>query len=315
MAVSAGLLYLVCHKISPHLIVETFHSVRWIWFLAAVALYGILFLPAAVRWHLVLRLTGNSAGADATARLTLIGHFFYTVLFGSVGGDSAKALFYSRWYSFPLAEVLATAPLDRLLGFLGMIVFAIGAFALGAATGGLSAMGRIGFAKPGLPWLAVGIVLAMGMIIWRCRAAKESLLAKFIQAFRAGIRSLARARGSALLGAFCGFLVQAALCGVVALNLLAMTHQPLPWAKLLWTLPLIVAIGALPISIGGLGTREGACMFLLGMYGVPESTAVAASFLTLAAILFWALAGGLLFIKEASLRPVAGKEPVHFAKA
>jgi len=317
-AVTAGALWLIFHRLNPHVLLEAFPSVHSPWLVAAVILYGLLFLPAALRWHLVLKLTGNAINQGATARLTLIGHFFYTVLFGSVGGDSAKAVLYSRWYRLPLPQILATAPLDRLLGFLGMIVFTGAAFALAAVSGGLESFGRVSFKTPGLAWLALIPVIIIALWLWRRRVSRESLLAKFVDAFRSGARLLARSPRVTFMGATCGFLVQASLCGVIALNLLALSHGPLPWARLLWTLPVIVAISALPISIGGLGTREGAALFLLGLYGVPESIAVATSLLTMAAISFWALIGGLLFLKEAGNRPAQtkaspGNETLHIA--
>ncbi|HVV01361.1 MAG TPA: lysylphosphatidylglycerol synthase domain-containing protein, partial [Verrucomicrobiae bacterium] len=139
---------------------------------------------------------------------------------------------------------------------------------------------------------------------------RESFLRGFIRAFRSGFRALVRAPRAALLGILCGWIVQASLCGVLALNLMATSQNPLPWARLGWTLPVILAISAMPVSVGGLGTREGASMFLLGLYGVPESTAVASSLLTLGVIAFWAFAGGLLFLREAARRrPAAGHVP------
>ena len=314
-AVTVGALWLIFHRLQPHVLLEAFRTVHWVWFLAAVILYGLLFLPAALRWHLVLKLTGNAVSPGVTGRLTLIGHFFYTVLFGSVGGDSAKAVLYSKWYRFPLAQILATAPFDRLLGFLGMAVFTTAAFAIAAVSGGLKSVGKISFIKPGLPWLALIVVLLIGVWIWRRRVRRESLFSKFVDAFRSGARSLAMAPRVTLLGATCGFLVQASLCGVIALNLFALSRGPVPWASLLWTFPVIVAVSCLPISIGGLGTREGAALFFFGLYGIPESTAIATSLLTMAAISFWAIIGGLLFLKEAGSLPgrtaSSGPSPLH----
>jgi uncharacterized membrane protein YbhN (UPF0104 family) len=302
-AVTVGALALIFHRLRLHVLLEAFRTIHWVWFAAAIVLYGLLFLPAALRWHLVLKLTGNAVSPGVTSRLTLIGHFFYTVLFGSVGGDSAKAVLYSKWYRFPLAQILATAPLDRLLGFLGMAVFTMAAFGIAALSGGLKAVGKITVIKPGLPWLAAILLIIPAVWLWKRRVGRDSLLSKFVSAFRSGAHSLAMAPRVTAIGATCGFLVQASLCGVIALNLVALDHAPIPWVRLLWTLPVIVAISCAPISIGGIGTRDGAALFLLGLYGIPESIAIATSLLTLAAISFWAIVGGLLFLKEAGSKP------------
>jgi uncharacterized membrane protein YbhN (UPF0104 family) len=104
-------------------------------------------------------------------------------------------------------------------------------------------------------------------------------------------------------------MVQTALSGVLALNLCAVATGSLDWEKLAWTFPLIVAFSALPISVGGLGTREGLATILWGMYGVPKADAIAASLLTLAAGLFWAAGAGLLLVKNGK------KEPGHHWRA
>ena len=50
----------------------------------------------------------------------------------------------------------------------------------------------------------------------------------------------------------------------------------------------------LPISIAGLGIREGTLLGLLPLYGVVPSAAVAFAFLLLARILILGIGGGLL---------------------
>ena len=67
---------------------------------------------------------------------------------------------------------------------------------------------------------------------------------------------------------------------------------------MLWTFPFIALLGTLPVTVAGLGAREGAALLFLSVYGVSNAAAVAASLLTLAASLFWALVGGLLLFWE-----------------
>ncbi len=103
----------------------------------------------------------------------------------------------------------------------------------------------------------------------------------------------------ALAGAGCGLLVQIALSGVLALNLQAVSQTPLPWAQLIWTLPVITIVSALPITVAGLGVREGAALMLLGYYGVSAADAVAASLLTATVSVVWALVGAVLLWRGA----------------
>jgi uncharacterized membrane protein YbhN (UPF0104 family) len=79
---------------------------------------------------------------------------------------------------------------------------------------------------------------------------------------------------------------------------------------MLWTFPFIIAISALPISVGGLGTREGAAILLWSAYGVPKPDSIAASLLTLAVALSWAVAGGLLFVRSKNKRRAGDRRAV-----
>ena len=59
--------------------------------------------------------------------------------------------------------------------------------------------------------------------------------------------------------------------------LLLSSLQPVGWQVGL-TLPIILVVSSLPISIMGLGSREGTAALLLSRYGVPMEAAVAAAF-------------------------------------
>jgi rSAM/selenodomain-associated transferase 2 len=306
--VSAAALFLLFQRLKFQALLETFRTMRPGWFVAAVAANGLAFVPAAWRWHLVLRLTRLSIHPGVTWRLSLIGHLFYMVLFGAAGGDTAKAALYSKWYRMPLASVLATAPLDRFLGFVGLIFFAGVVLIWAGLAGAFGRVQEVAMDWRGGWWLL--LVPLGGLGLWMAkRSAAQSAWRRFADALVGGARQLLAAPRIAAVGLACGFLVQIALNSVMASNLQAVTSAPVPWSQVVWTLPLIAIMSALPITVAGLGTREGTALLLLGIYGVSEEAAVAASLLTLSANLFWALVAALLLWLEARRqrrqRPVA----------
>ena len=66
---------------------------------------------------------------------------------------------------------------------------------------------------------------------------------------------------------------------------------------MLWVFPVIAMLATLPISVGGVGVREGASLVLLGNYSVVQADAVAASLLCLG--VYWlnaAIGAILLFV-------------------
>jgi len=61
--------------------------------------------------------------------------------------------------------------------------------------------------------------------------------------------------------------------------------------------PIINGISTLPITPGGLGTRDAAAQMLLGVpeFNVPRSRAVTLSLLVCGITLFWSLVGGTVY--------------------
>ncbi|SRR5581483_2304887 len=295
--VALGVLFLVFRKVNLREMWSAMRTARPGWLVAAILIYGFGFVPAAWRWHLTLRLTNCDVDLAATARVTLIGHFFYTIFFGMAGGDFAKSALYSRWYRRPMPEVLAAAPLDRLLGFCGLMGFTALAFGLAWAHG---AFKNIEPSTTNLHWWWFGLIaLILGLTGAALgRWARGSAIERSWRAFWTGARRLAGLGSVAWQGIFCAFLVQVSFAANLALSLQAVTHSPVPWGQLLWTFPVIAVISALPFNVAGVGLREGASLTLLGWYGVSPADAVAASLLTFVARLFWAVAGGLLLWYE-----------------
>lgn len=298
LGVTGLALYLVFRRLNLDALAKTFRAMQWGWFLGALGLYGALFIPAAWRWHIVLRLTGQSVHAGATGRLALIGHFFYTALFGVVGGDSARSVVYATWYRLPLAEILATAPLDRLLGFLGLAVFGVLALAQAGWVGAFGRTKGVSVQWPGAWFLGLIVLLAIAIFAGRSIRPVSAAWERFTRALGNGIKLVLSSPRAAASGVICGVLVQVALSGVLALNLRAASQASLPWSRLLWTLPVVVTLSALPVTLAGLGAREGAALALFGLYGVSQENAVGASLLTLATGLTWAAIGAGLYWRE-----------------
>jgi len=282
LGISVGILWRVLHSVQLTAIATAFKALRPGWFLAAVLLCGVLFVPAALRWHLVLRLSDAAISPIVTFRYTLIGHFFYTILFGSIGGDSAKTALYARRFDIAFPRLLATAPVDRFLGstiIFGLILLLVG-------------MPHLEWKVPWRWLLAIASgVLALILLIrpWRFKPCQQFLASLL----RVGKIVISHPR-VLLLGISCGLLSQVALSAVLALNLAAVSPKPLPLSQMLWTFPAVVAISALPVSIGGLGTREAAGILLFGLYGVSPASAASASLLTFTTSLIWALVGAAL---------------------
>lgn len=289
----------IVHRIDSKALAHSVSEMHLGWFLLGLVLYTFLFVPTAYRWNLALRCNESSAGLGAAFRLSLIGHFLYVIFFGAAGGDTAKSALYSRWYQVPLRNVLAAASLDRLLGFLGLLLFGSSAVLVTSWHGGFSGLGSVSF-RWHFPWV-VFLVLAVALVVFvLSRLPAESAPKRFLQVFLESGRRLIRSPRSFFAGVLCGIVVQAALSGVLALCLKAVSPEPIPWAQLVWTLPVISVASALPVTFAGLGVRDSAAVVLFGLCHVSPVTAVAASLLTALISLICAVGAGALLWHEAA---------------
>jgi uncharacterized membrane protein YbhN (UPF0104 family) len=73
---------------------------------------------------------------------------------------------------------------------------------------------------------------------------------------------------------------------------------PLTWGQGAAILPVVMLLTSLPISFAGWGLREGAIIIALGVYGVPQETALALSLVYGVLQLFSAIPGLALWIWE-----------------
>ena len=284
---SALILWRLSCLVRPSVVVQTWKSMRVGWFVASVLLYGFLLIPVTVRWHMVLKLSKCAITPVVTYRYTVIGHLFYVLLFGWIGGDASKAVLYSRRQRIPVSTVLATVPFDRFMGTCSSLI--IGAAILCAGL-------------PRLDWhvswvLLVCAAAAILVSIFLLRAKHFKPFDKFFASLRHLGRMMLVHPYVIVLGICCGLACQISLSAVLALNLVSVSTEPVPLGRMIWTFPAVVAISALPITVGGLGAREAAAVFLFGLYGVSSAEAISASLLSFCASLAWALVGALLLMR------------------
>ncbi|MGE3312172.1 MAG: TIGR04283 family arsenosugar biosynthesis glycosyltransferase [Limisphaerales bacterium] len=309
---SAFLLWLVFRKLDLRALASTLATTRWAWYLGAHGLFATGLLAAGLRWHLMLRLNHEAVvHGGASVRMVFISQFFNTVFGGPSGGDVPKTAVYSRWYGVSAADVLAASVLDRVVSSVGGLVFAGSAILLGARFGAFEFLRRWEWHAPG-PWVwlsaLVLVALGGGIVVWGL-ARPESFVGRSLSSFHHSMRRLlgsgkrtGHALGCALATAICFNFTQ--IC-----CLQAVAWDPIPWTNVIWMYHLITAASALPVSVAGTGMREGASMMLLGQYGIPAATAVAAALLTLSIHVTWALVGAAILGREHRARRSVALSP------
>lgn len=266
------------------------------WLTIGVVVLAFTITLTGIRWDQVLRSQNFHLPFFQIIRATWYGHFFNTMFLGPAAGDILKSTIFAREQKISLMELLSASWLDRLLAGVGSIIFAIGVVIFTLANGE-----TIQLEMPDINLLAVGGgilgFLLVCAIIWRFRLLdKIAVIRKLKDTFVMAVIKMYRAPSKTILVILLGCIGQILLSSILAWTLASVSSTSLPWIKMCWVFPVIAMLTTLPISVGGVGVREGASLLLLGMYNISKADAVAASILCLG--IYWLLAavGGLLLL-------------------
>lgn len=264
--------------------------------LSAIALLSAAALSVTAWWVSALRLwcVAPEFRLAELTRMTFIALYYSTVLPGQVAGDLVKAYRLSHTQRFPGHAAAATL-VDR--GIAMMALFALGAvvaFGEDAIPAGLRillACAAAGLAITG--WL-LSLTAVRDRLVALSRIESRhqwiarglSLLERIAHALHDALRRPLRIAACLALA-----LVFHALCvglHVVLGQTLGITIGIGAWCFVYAGISVLML---LPLSIAGIGLREGGYVGLLALFGVSQQTALALSFVFFGYTLFGALLG------------------------
>lgn len=273
-------------------------------FLLSLVFMGVTLFLGTLRWQRLLKTQGIALPYGRTLEISLVAHFFNSFLLGSTGGDLFKAYYAARETHHQKTEAVTTVLADRLIGLFSMLLFA----ALMLTTNFSAWSGNTTLVSFG------GLIAALfvGAAVF-CYLAFFGGVSKRFPQFRELLRKMPKAEVlerslescrrfgksprdlflaliiSMVLNAVCVFQVYAVATGLS----LTVGLQPL-----LFIVPAIICLSAIPITPSGLGVRENLFVLLLAVpqFGVPNTQALTLSLLTYAGSLVWSLIGGAVYL-------------------
>lgn len=259
--------------------------------LAAAALLMAGQAVAALRWKVVLG-AGSPPWAYLT-RLYYIGAFFSLFLPTVVGGDVVRAAAAAQATRRP-GGVVASVLVDRLLGVLALVVYGlVGILLAPDVTARLVAAATVEL--PGAGLVAAAVVGFILLVVLFRRALRSPTLQATVAEGWTAVRELARSPRALASAVALGFVVQGIyiLLWVVLARSVAL---PVPDRLLVLGVPVVSFFAMLPVTLNGLGVREGAWLLLLTGSGIPHDQVVGFSLLYFAANLVAGAIGGLIFV-------------------
>ncbi len=302
ISVSVGLIAILLRRISPGSLLEQLGNIDPAWIAVAVAIFLASNLLGALQWHILLSAGGVRMPVSRSFSLYFTGLFFNNLLPTNVGGDAYKIYDVVRTGYDP-HKVFAITLLDRVIGITGLCMLALTAslvifFSGGSADIGIYALIFAGCVAPVLALaLSRRISTPVRRTLSRIRLWGIGERLELVFSHLGSFRSF-----PSLLGRMTALTLTIQILRITTHIAVAMALGIRPEAgdmlHFFVFVPILGLIMTLPISINGLGVREGAGVLLFTRIGFSEEEAFLMEFITYVVMVGVSLIGGLLFLKR-----------------
>ncbi len=263
--VSGVLLYLIIIKIDWNQLLDSIKKVN-LYYLTISLFFGIIFnMIKFLKWRNLIKTINSSHSYWDGAKSYMIGNSMGLVT-PMRAGDLGRALY------FPTGErttIMGLTIIDRLIDLVIVLI--------------LSIMGSFVLIKNGLGLLVVFLAISGILILYNPKFLYEisikiipdnyvgKKLSKLIDTLKfLDIQNIT----TALILSFFAFLVT-----IIQFYCLVSAFENISFISVCLTTPLITLSAVLPVSIMGLGVREGTSILLFSIFGVSAATAGTAAFL------------------------------------
>ena len=279
------------------LLLDRMSSARPEWLALAIGLNFVAVAAGVARWRRLLRTANLELGAGWLGRTYLVARFVGAFTPSTTGLDGWRLLAVAKVIdseSSALERSGAVIVVEKLVGLLAMSTVCAALVPLGAteilgprAIAGAALIffgATVGLLIARRPWLLFAIAARGPKII----APRIVAVASALETLGTSSRALAGAIGWGVVGHLALSAVFWASARAIGLEIDA--------ASLFMVGNAIVLAVLLPVSIGGVGVREGVAVLLLGAVGVASTDAVLVGLLTYLTGQAPALVGGLFMM-------------------
>jgi uncharacterized membrane protein YbhN (UPF0104 family) len=305
LLVSTGLIVFFLTQIHIERFLGTLVSARFSYIALALVVYLLSQILSAGRWMVLARPLGFEEPFKEIVVYYLIGMFFNLFAPGTVGGDVSRVYYLARTDKTHLGKAgwaVSTVPaavsvfMDRAVG-MAVLVW-------------LGAIGLLLFPEYPVPRSIRSVTFAVALALVVAGAVAplfrrflpedgHPVVVKLRFALRA-YRTQWSVIPKAIVFSFMLHLIQAWIHMLLGWAL----QIDIPFSYCIILYPLVGTFAAIPISLNGIGLREGGYLFLLGLIGINAEKGVAFGLLLFLIVAVDSLIGGLLFLLKKSPKPV-----------
>lgn len=270
-AISIGLLYFLFIKIDFSIIKKFDANIAFPFLLSLIITLGALFVMS-FRWKLLSFIIKKRPKITKLYSYYLKGMFYNIFLPGAIGGDIVRTKDFMKEYDVKLKQAAALTAVERITGLYVLFVLCFTGLIFG------SVPFQIGVPHSVLFLILLAIIFAIPFVKWVINK-KINISYRLILVV--------------LLFSFFGQLGDVLIAYVFS----SFLGVELLFSQFLIIMPIVYFVTVLPISLGGLGVREGTFVGILSLYSIESSVAIVISFLMYLVKISVGLVGWVIFLK------------------
>jgi len=273
--VSLGLLTYLFSKIDVGSVVRALQNLHLGFFaLAWISFFGLQFV-GIFRWQIMVRLQGFEHPFGRLASYYFVGLFFNLFLPTSIGGDLGKCYYLAESRS-DILRAVSTVLADRISGMIALLCIASIALLAGGSV--MVPVWMTFFTVAGTALLILGLLIPF-------------VFPGLLRRYELPYRYWENPRFMAV-SLVTSFFIQLSVV-IISMIIGQAVDVVIPWESYFVFIPLVTVAGMVPISLNGLGVREGAYVYFLAQSGVATHQALAFAILWLILITSLNVLGGL----------------------
>ncbi len=304
--ISVILIVFLLAKLGLRDIVSQLAAANLWWFLVGIIAFTLSNILGSFQWHLLMKARGIEIPLSKVISYYYVGLFFNNFLIGYVGGDAIRIYDVSK-ESGNSSHAISTVFFDRLLGFVMLTTLALAAGLIWRSTF-QSTLVIYTLLIILACWIISFIVLFnerfAERIGWLFQFVFSRRIKNKLREIYSSINSFKHDRKLVISVLIISLIVQILRILVhyyAALSLGIEIHVKYFFIFV----PVIALLSSLPISIGGIGVREGSGVALFSQINsFPPQAIVAMEFLSYLIGLLTTIPGGLIFmLRPEKMRP------------
>lgn len=295
ISIAVALLIFLLSRTDLHALGETFRQADPVLMAAAFGLLLLLNVFVCWRWDILLK------GVDVRVPFgRLLASYFASLFFNlvfpsTIGGDAVRTVDISRYANRHSSDILATVVLDRVSGFFGLFTVLIFSLLFGFRIFGDPSILCAAFALLALVVFFVAAMFHSGFFGFLMRCLPFKRLRAYLDRIHAGTSSYTRKKRVLVMAWGISALTHIGLAFVFCLCALALDIK-ISLVYYLIFVPMVTAFASLPFSIGGLGLRDTACVFVFGKVGLSAAQSLVLSLSNFSFMLAIGLIGGCAYV-------------------